>query len=134
MRQLFAKWRLPRRTISGILKCHGFELMQMALGHLLRAAKRRNNERELVMQAIVTKFLGATDYRGSRVKAKCQGGTLTLSWDHALNAEENHRAAARALRRKMGWDTNKYPAMCEGALPNGTGNVYVFAAPFTVVK
>lgn len=29
-------------------------------------------------QAIVTKFLGPTNYRGSRVKATCQAGSVTI--------------------------------------------------------
>jgi hypothetical protein len=77
------------------------------------------------MQAIITKFLGPTDSRGSRVKAKCQAGSLTMSWDHALDVNENHRAAAIALIRKLGWNQDCYSTWHEGALPDNTGNVYV---------
>lgn len=55
-------------------------------------------------QAITTKFLGPTDYKGSRVKATCEAGSVTLSWDHALNSDGNHEAACRALMAKLGWD------------------------------
>ena len=57
------------------------------------------------MVAIQTKWLGPTDYRGSRVKAFTESRlNVTVHWDHALNVEDNHRAAARALAEKMGWD------------------------------
>lgn len=61
-----------------------------------------------MMQGIWTK------YSGSRIKAIARtrnswGGdqpemALRLSYDHALNADENHAAAAAALARKLGWD------------------------------
>ncbi len=54
-------------------------------------------------QAIYTKFLGPTNSRGSRVKAFADAGSVTVSWNHALNATENHRAAAMALAAKFGW-------------------------------
>lgn len=55
------------------------------------------------MQAIRTYFLAPTNFRGSRVKAVAAAGAVTLGWDHALNAEGNHRAAAKALAAKFGW-------------------------------
>jgi hypothetical protein len=56
------------------------------------------------MKAIKTKFLPCTNFRGNRIKATDEdGNAVTLSWDHGLNAEENHRAVAYALRDKMGW-------------------------------
>ena len=57
-------------------------------------------------QAIVTKYLGPTNTRGARVKASCEAGSLTVSWDYALNPEDNHKAAARALIRQLGWEGN----------------------------
>ena len=61
-----------------------------------------------MMQGIWTK------YSGSRIKAIARtrnswGGdqpemALRLAYDHALNADENHAAAAAALVRKLGWD------------------------------
>jgi hypothetical protein len=62
--------------------------------------------------AITTRFLGPTNYRGARIKATipdyARGDTrkrpsVTLGWDHALTAEGNHAAAARALALKLGW-------------------------------
>jgi hypothetical protein len=55
------------------------------------------------MQAIQTRYLGPSNVRGSRVKAFAAAGSITLRWDHRLNAEGNHRAAAEALANKLGW-------------------------------
>ena len=51
--------------------------------------------------AIVTKYLGPTNTRGARVKATCDAGSVTVAWDYALNEEDNHNAAARALILKL---------------------------------
>lgn len=53
------------------------------------------------MQAIQTKFLGPTNTRGSRIKATCWLTSVTVSWDHSANAEENHIAAIDALICKL---------------------------------
>lgn len=87
------------------------------------------------MQAIVTKFHGPTDTRGSRISAKCEAGKLMLSWEHALNSEQNHDRAALALATKLGWtEDNEYEPMYRGGMPDNTGNVYVFAAPYAKVE
>ena len=67
------------------------------------------------MQAIVTKYLPATNVKGSRIKATCQGGSVTLSWDDSMNTDMNHRTAAFALASKMQWDGN----WISGGLPSG---------------
>lgn len=81
------------------------------------------------MQAIITKYLGATDFRGARVKATCQVGSITLSWDYALNFEQNHDAAARALANKLGWLFPRSGShawdLVSGGMPDGNGNCYV---------
>lgn len=85
-------------------------------------------------QAIVTKYLGPTDHRGSRVKAIADAGSITLSWDHALNPEDNHRAAAEELARSKGWlwewkGSGKVPARYRlegGGMPQTTPYAYCF--------
>jgi len=73
---------------------------------------------------IKTRFLGPTNYRGSRIVAThkwCDGDTkrVTIGWDYALNAQDNHLAAAQALVAVMfddkggkisgmGWDHDAY--------------------------
>lgn len=55
-------------------------------------------------KAIFTKYLPATNVKGSRIKAYAEGGNQVVrSYDHALNADQNHAAAAKALASKMGW-------------------------------
>ena len=55
------------------------------------------------MQAIETKYTGPTDSRGSRITARAQAGRISVPYDHALDFDENHDAAARALVVKLGW-------------------------------
>ncbi|MDB4989037.1 MAG: hypothetical protein JWN04_4215 [Myxococcaceae bacterium] len=73
-------------------------------------------------QAIETRFFGPTNHRGSRVRVKCQARTMYVSWDHALDSEANHVAAARALATAMEWSG----AWVGGALADGRG--YAFAS------
>ena len=76
------------------------------------------------MQAIQTKFLGATNHRCSRVKAISAAGSLTLSWDYGISNEDNHSAAAEALREKLDWNSGPV-TMSSGTLKDGTF-VHVF--------
>lgn len=55
-------------------------------------------------QAIHTKFLGPTDYRGARIKATCDAGSITVGYDHALDTGPNHAVACETLIRKLGWE------------------------------
>ena len=86
------------------------------------------------MQAIITKFLGPTNRHGARIKATCQAGSITIPWDYGLGGDSNHDAAAKALRAKLGWNRASYATMVRGALPDGTGNCYVFALVCEVVR
>ena len=79
----------------------------------------------MAYQAIVTKWLGPTNVRGSRVKATASAGSVTVPWDHKLGIEDNHRAAAYALRDKFGWNDPYYGKLHMGGLPEGMGG-YVF--------
>lgn len=72
-------------------------------------------------QAIVTKYLGPSNVRGSRVKATAEAGSITLSWDHSLNADGNHLRAAQALRDKFGWKG----ILVAGGLPKNAGYCFV---------
>ena len=74
------------------------------------------------MQAIITKFFGPGNVRGSRIKATAGGGhSITIGYRHDLDTEEAHVAAALALAKKMGW---------KGTLIGGglkTGFAFVFS-------
>lgn len=76
------------------------------------------------MQAIVTKYLGPTNYRGSRVKVMCDAKTMTVSWSHEDNTDDNHDFAVRRLCAALGW----CGTLVRGGLPLRMpfANVYVF--------
>lgn len=72
------------------------------------------------MKAIATRFVGATDHRGSRIIATDGDNRLVLPYPHELDGDAAHDAAAVAFCRKLKWT---------GRLARGgtkTGNVYVF--------
>lgn len=75
------------------------------------------------MKAIETKYLGATDRRGSRIVASdSDGNRVTIPYPHEASGEACHRLAAEALRAKMGWAGK----MISGATK--TGYAFVFVA------
>jgi hypothetical protein len=69
---------------------------------LTRAAVARL-KRCNMRQAIMTKFIGPTNYRGAYVKARGEAGSVTVPWNHAIGIEANHKAAALALAQKLDW-------------------------------
>lgn len=71
------------------------------------------------MQAITTKYLSATNSRGSRIKATCAAGSVTIGFPHELWGMACHAAAAKALVDKMGWNDAHYGGLMGGQLPNG---------------
>lgn len=77
------------------------------------------------MQAIVTRFHGPTNSRGSRVTARTDAGRLTVQWDYALG-QGTHAKAAKALATRLGWDGEFH----EGWLPGTRGDrVFVLVLP-----
>lgn len=70
------------------------------------------------MQAIRTKYIGPSNSKGSRIQAKCEAKTIYVSYDHALNIDENHKAACDALLSAMGWNTDGYGDMVGGVFDN----------------
>ena len=61
------------------------------------------------MQAIITKYLPCTNHRGSRIKASCDRGSLTMQWPHCETQEACHIHAAQALVDKfVKEDADKY--------------------------
>jgi hypothetical protein len=58
-------------------------------------------KQQKTMQAITTKYLPATNVRGSRIKATCERGSITISYPHELSGEAVHIAAADALVAKF---------------------------------
>jgi len=67
------------------------------VNQLVALKTKTNQQPSSIMQAIITKFLPATNHRGPRVKASCERGSQTVAWDHAFDTESNHRLAASQL-------------------------------------
>lgn len=79
------------------------------------------------MQAITTKFIGASNNRGARYKASCDAGSVTVESDHSLNSEENHIRVARMLITKLEWFHDDSRGDTYGKwFHGGTKNGYVF--------
>lgn len=75
------------------------------------------------MQAIVTKYLGPTNSRGARIKATARAGSITVSYNHVRDVEQNHKRACVMLVDKLGWVEKEGVAYAgvwhAGGLPNG---------------
>lgn len=73
------------------------------------------------MKAIETKYIPASSYRGSRIRAYAEGvKSLTISYDHG--ARNPHAVAAIALAKRMGWTGT----LVEGGKADQTGCVFCF--------
>lgn len=56
------------------------------------------------MQAILTKHIGATNTKPSRIKAYSASGlNVTINFPYLDHEEDNYRAAAVELCEKYGW-------------------------------
>jgi hypothetical protein len=49
------------------------------------------------MQSIQTKYLPATESKGSRIKATCERDSIVIPYPHDLSGDECHREAVRHL-------------------------------------
>ena len=68
------------------------------------------------MQAITTKYLPATNCKGSRIKATAERGSITIGYPHELSGDECHREAVRQLLDKFAKeDAEKYSSKYEDA-------------------
>jgi hypothetical protein len=73
-------------------------------------------------QAIVTKYHGATDRRGSRISATTASGLrIYCEYKDAWNTFDNHKHAANQIASKLDWAGVMYA----GGLKDGY--VFVFA-------
>ena len=75
------------------------------------------------MQAIICKYFGPTNVKGSRIKAQCEAGSITIDYPHELSGQAVYRKAAEALVVKLGWTESCYGGLLGGQLPSGD---YVF--------
>lgn len=65
-------------------------------------------------QAIVTRFMGPTNYNGSRVLARCDAKRVVVPWSYELDTEANHLVAARTLALQLGWLEGDPPWYLDG--------------------
>jgi hypothetical protein len=76
-------------------------------------------------QAIITKYHGPTNTKGGRISAEAAAGKIYMPYAHELDIEDNHKAAALQLIRKVGWGRHAREGIAHGVLPNGD-HVHVF--------
>ena len=69
-------------------------------------------------QSITTKYLPPTNSRGSRIKATCEAGSVTIPFPYEHDVARAHQAACEALLAKLGW----FGRYVGGSVPRG----YVF--------
>ena len=72
-------------------------------------------------QAIITKFIGATNTRGARIKASAWAGSVVIPYDYS--GDEAHRQAASALIAKLDWPP--LSSWREGGTPDCSGFAFV---------
>ena len=73
------------------------------------------------LQAITTRYLGPTNTKPGRLVAQAEAMRSVVPWDHSLNVNDNHKAAAEKLAHLMGW-------MDDGAQLHGGGLSHVKAS------
>lgn len=72
------------------------------------------------MQAIQTRYFGPSNTRGSRIKAWCEAGSITIPYPHECDSGEPcHLKAAEALQKRLGWIGKNYGRLVGGQLPSG---------------
>jgi len=83
--------------------------------------------KENKMQAIHTKYIPASNVKGSRIKATSDSGlTVTISYPHEFSGHLVHFEAVKALaaKHKLTWSIDN---MCHGGSSDGRGYTFVFA-------
>lgn len=79
------------------------------------------------MQAIHTKYIPASNVKGSRIKATSDNGhSIIVSRNDSLNGHLVHFEAVKALvtKHKLDWNIDN---MCYGGSSDGKGYTFVFA-------
>lgn len=80
------------------------------------------------MQSISTKYVGASNTRGARIKATSASGiSVMVPFDYGMATEvEAHGLAAQALAKKLGWSG----VMVAGSTKDG--HVFVFDSGYKI--
>jgi hypothetical protein len=69
------------------------------------------------LQAITVKYLSPTNNNGSRYKAFCAAGSITVHRDYGLSDSQQIAVVAGELIKKLGWDS--YGKWVGGTAKNG---------------
>lgn len=72
-------------------------------------------------QAIQTHYLPPTNYRGSRIVARCDAKRLVVPYPYDLSGAAVHAHAAQKLAEALDWEGTWYG----GALPGNAGYAFV---------
>lgn len=81
------------------------------------------------MQTVITKYIGPTNRRPSRVKATCWRKCATVSWDDRYGSEENHKAACEALIKELEADSDyEWSILAHGSMPDDSGRAFIIEA------
>lgn len=80
------------------------------------------------MKAIVTKFHGPTNSRGSRMGAVSEGNRVMITLDPVWTRDIAHQEAAKALCIKMGWSG----VLVQGSLKSNS-EVFVWHGVFNAI-
>lgn len=87
------------------------------------------------MQAIVTKYFPPTNFRNARIKAICDGGSITVFVPYHFGTEDSHAYAAVSLCRKLEWNLNHQQQperLIQASMPQSSLYSFVFTfAPVT---
>jgi hypothetical protein len=75
-----------------------------------------------MQQTIKTKYLGATNHRGARIKATTSSGiSKTYSYKYEINETPNHALAVKNLSAHLNWDGQMY-----GGSLDDSGDSYIW--------
>lgn len=76
------------------------------------------------MQTIITKYLGPTNTRGSRIKVTSWLGSKTFSYDYGASCA--HKAAFQQyLQHLQEKEGISYVLLAEGGMPDSTGRAFI---------
>lgn len=81
------------------------------------------------MQAITTKYFGPTNTKGSRIKATCWAGSITIAYPHEVNSSESkYKIAAEKLLEKLVKENvlaDRFCIIAGGSNPDGQGFTFI---------
>ena len=89
------------------------------------------------MQSIITKYIGATNTKGSRIKATAERGSIVVPYPYEINSGEVHAYAAQKLCElfasqdldQYGTPVTRNPwsrSFVSGSMPGNKGECHVF--------